>query len=75
MYSEKGCFNYSLPLVERYLKVFSMEQPKTKDLSRRVRFLKNIEPLSEYYEEDLRFITQARAELFMKLRVFYNSSW
>jgi hypothetical protein len=52
MYSEKGCFNYSLPLVERYLEVFSMEQPKTKDLSRRVRFLKNIEPLSEYYEED-----------------------
>ena len=30
---------------------------------------------SRYYEEDLKFIIQARAELFMKLRVFYTSSW
>jgi hypothetical protein len=30
----------------------------------------------EYYqEEDLKFIREARAELFMGLRVFYNSSW
>ena len=29
----------------------------------------------EYREQDLEFIRQARAELFMGLRVFYNSSW
>jgi hypothetical protein len=30
----------------------------------------------EYYQEDdLKFIREARAELFMGLRVFYNSSW
>ena len=28
-----------------------------------------------YYKQDLEFIQQARAELFLGLRVFYNSSW
>jgi hypothetical protein len=28
-----------------------------------------------YQEQDLEFCRLARAELFMKLRVFYNSSW
>ena len=28
-----------------------------------------------YYQQDLEFIRQARAELFMGLKVFYNSSW
>jgi hypothetical protein len=28
-----------------------------------------------YYEQDLEFIKQARAELFLGTRVFYNSSW
>ena len=28
-----------------------------------------------YYQHDLEFIQQARAELFMGLKVFYNSSW
>jgi hypothetical protein len=28
-----------------------------------------------YYEDDLAFIKAARAELFLGLRVFYNSSW
>jgi hypothetical protein len=28
-----------------------------------------------YYEKDLEFIKAARAELFLGLRVFYNSSW
>jgi len=28
-----------------------------------------------YYEDDLRFVRAARAELFLGLRVFYNSSW
>ena len=30
---------------------------------------------ADYYEQDLEFIRQARAELFLGLRVFYNSSW
>jgi hypothetical protein len=31
---------------------------------------------SEYYRsQDLEFIKHARAELFLGLRVFYNSSW
>ena len=29
----------------------------------------------EYREQDLEFIRQARAELFVGLKVFYNSSW
>ena len=28
-----------------------------------------------YQEQDLKFIREARAELFMGLKVFYNSSW
>lgn len=28
-----------------------------------------------YYNQDLEFIKNARAELFMGLKVFYNSSW
>ena len=29
----------------------------------------------EYQERDLKFIRDAKAELFLGLRVFYNSSW
>lgn len=28
-----------------------------------------------YYEEDLKFCANAKAELFLGLKVFYNSSW
>jgi hypothetical protein len=28
-----------------------------------------------YYEQDLAFIKNARAEIFSGLKVFYNSSW
>lgn len=30
---------------------------------------------AEYYNDDLEFIKNARAELFMGAKVFYNSSW
>lgn len=30
---------------------------------------------NEYYEEDLKFCVDAKAELFLGLKVFYNSSW
>lgn len=34
------------------------------------------EPSDDHYrEQDLKFVQAARAELFMGLRVFYNSSW
>ena len=34
------------------------------------------DPSDEYYrEQDLQFIKEARAELFLGLKVFYNSSW
>lgn len=34
------------------------------------------DPSDEYYREaDLAFIKEARAQLFLGLRVFYNSSW
>jgi hypothetical protein len=34
------------------------------------------EGADDYYRaQDLEFIRQARAELFLGLRVFYNSSW
>ena len=28
-----------------------------------------------YYEEDVKFITEARSWIFLGMRVFYNSSW
>lgn len=30
---------------------------------------------ADYYNDDLAFVKAARAELFMGLKVFYNSSW
>jgi hypothetical protein len=30
---------------------------------------------NDYYEEDLKFCLNAKAELFLGLKVFYNSSW
>jgi uncharacterized protein YciU (UPF0263 family) len=34
------------------------------------------DPADDYYKQkDLEFVKNARAELFMGLRVFYNSSW
>jgi hypothetical protein len=34
------------------------------------------DPADDYYrEEDLKFIKEARAQLFLGLKVFYNSSW
>ena len=34
------------------------------------------DPADEYYREaDLKFIKEARSQLFLGLRVFYNSSW
>ncbi len=34
------------------------------------------DPSDDYYrEQDLEFIQEARAQLFLGLRVFYNSSW
>ena len=30
---------------------------------------------ADYYNDDLEFIRNARSELFMGLKVFYNSSW
>ena len=30
---------------------------------------------NHYYEEDLKFCLNAKAELFLGLKVFYNSSW
>ena len=53
IYTEKGCFNYSFPLVDQYLEVFRNEYPKTKDLTRRIRFLKNAELIAQYYDEDM----------------------
>ena len=30
---------------------------------------------NEYYEEDLKFCVDAKAEIFLGFKVFYNSSW
>jgi hypothetical protein len=30
---------------------------------------------AEYYQQDLKFCADAKAELFLGLKVFYNSSW
>ena len=30
---------------------------------------------NHYYEQDLEFVNNAKAEVFLGLKVFYNSSW
>jgi hypothetical protein len=30
---------------------------------------------NHYYEQDLAFVNNAKAEVFLGLKVFYNSSW
>ena len=52
IYNEQGCFNYSIPLIDKYLKVFNEEYPKSADLQHRIKFLKNIQPLEQYYVDD-----------------------
>jgi len=48
---------------------------KKRRLPKTVGFFFGEDSDQHYYEHDLEFIKNARAELFMGLKVFYNSSW
>ena len=52
IYTERGCFNYSVPLIDKYLRVFNDEYPKSKDLQQRINFLEAIQPFQDYYIND-----------------------
>jgi hypothetical protein len=53
VYNEHGFFNYSIPYREQYLKVFNEEHPKSRNLLDRIKFLENIKPLEDYYNNDI----------------------
>ena len=53
IYNERGCFSYSVPYIENYLEIFSKEQPKSKELLSRIKFLENIKPLGDYYNNEI----------------------
>ena len=51
------------------------EDVKNKRLPSTSGFFFGVDADDYYYEQDLAFIKEARADLFMGLKVFYNSSW
>ena len=48
---------------------------KNKELPNTSGFFFGNDADAHYQEQDLKFIREAKAELFMGLKVFYNSSW
>lgn len=48
-----GIFNFSIPFIDSYINVFTEEHPKTKSLLERLKLLKRLDPLREYYISDV----------------------
>ena len=72
---EYGSFN-GVELELTWADIDALEQAVThKQLPATTGFFFGRDADEEYYQDDLAFIKNARAELFMGLRVFYNSSW
>jgi len=72
---EYGSFN-GVELELTWADIDALEQAVThKQLPATTGFFFGIDADELYYESDLAFIKAARAELFLGLRVFYNSSW
>jgi hypothetical protein len=73
--AEYGSFN-GVELELTWADIDALEQAVThKQLPATTGFFFGRDADELYYEDDLRFIQAARAELFMGLKVFYNSSW
>jgi len=72
---EYGSFN-GVELELTWADIDALEQAVThKQLPATTGFFFGSDADELYYESDLAFIKAARAELFLGLRVFYNSSW
>jgi hypothetical protein len=72
---EYGSFN-GVELELTWADIDALEQAVThKKLPATTGFFFGSDADELYYESDLAFIKAARAELFLGLRVFYNSSW
>jgi len=72
---EYGSFN-GVELELTWADIDALEQAVThKQLPATTGFFFGSDADELYYEDDLAFIKNARAELFMGLKVFYNSSW
>ena len=72
---EYGSFN-GVELELTWADIDALEQAVThKQLPATTGFFFGRNADEEYYQDDLAFIKTARTELFMGLKVFYNSSW
>ena len=72
---EYGSFN-GVELELTWADIDALEQAVThKKLPATTGFFFGSDADELYYQDDLAFIKAARAELFLGLRVFYNSSW
>jgi hypothetical protein len=72
---EYGSFN-GVELELTWADIDALEQAVThKQLPATTGFFFGSDADELYYQDDLAFIKAARAELFLGLRVFYNSSW
>jgi hypothetical protein len=72
---EYGSFN-GVELELTWADIDALEQAVTqKKLPATTGFFFGSDADELYYEDDLAFIKAARAELFLGLKVFYNSSW
>ena len=72
---EYGSFN-GVELELTWADIDALEQAVThKQLPSTTGFFFGRDADELYYEDDLAFIKNARAELFLGLKVFYNSSW
>jgi len=72
---EYGSFN-GVELELTWADIDALEQAVThKQLPATTGFFFGSDADELYYEDDLAFIKNARAELFLGLKVFYNSSW
>jgi hypothetical protein len=72
---EYGSFN-GVELELTWADIDALEQAVThKQLPATSGFFFGSDADDAYYEDDLAFIKNARAELFLGLKVFYNSSW
>ena len=72
---EYGSFN-GVELELTWADIDALEQAVThKQLPATTGFFFGRDRDEEYYQDDLAFIKTARTELFLGLKVFYNSSW
>lgn len=71
-----GAFHYSFPLVDSYIDNFLKEEKKTQDILKRIKFLKTLDPLQQYYLNDV-YCTNTdyyrHINLILMLQFYLNS--